>query len=766
MRHWWQKFEEFLTWWFQQYGKSTKKIMINTSSVMGNKRFAYLIVFTFIACSAVLIAVQINSAKNTDALIQNNNILLKELRSSNHLREIDRDILGVESRIRASIATNDTTHLNGVDQKIDEIENFLDSLSKSNADAAEEKMIHRLSVLAMDKKIVKEKLLHRYKTLGNMDDQTSIANPRARRISNEITDITAKIYKSRRLQMVDLSKENEEMGRKAKIYDFSLLALLVLSGAVVGYHIIRQFKRQHLLIKELDISERKASIAAQTKENFLANMSHEIRTPLSGILGFTNLLQKRPLDATSAEFVSSIQRSGENLMAIINDILDLSKIEAGMMRITPGTFSINGLINSVETLFLERAKEKGLTITSKVDASIPDTLTGDATRLTQILVNLIGNAIKFTHQGKIDIEIFKKSQTEKHIVLGFKISDTGIGIDKEKLNEVFERFNQGEDSITRNFGGTGLGLAIVKNLILLQNGNIEVISEQGKGTTFVFEIPYGISEEQLKTVNPVNPDYFKDKSNTALRVLVVDDNAINQSLMKHLLSQWNIDFDIVSNGLEAVEQLINETYDLVLMDIQMPKMDGYAATQQIREVLKLEIPIIAMTAHALAGEREKCLSSGMNEYISKPIKEEELFKLISNFGLKDSETNDVKNLQNERKFEFIDLSYMQSVSGGDTSFEQTVTQQFIDNIPSHLEQLNSAYQEHDFTTVKLRAHDLKSSISIMGLLTLLHEKLNVLEMATEQNSTAEQALKNVTETINNAREEAKIFSQSLHQLKK
>ncbi|WP_117585847.1 MULTISPECIES: hybrid sensor histidine kinase/response regulator [unclassified Chryseobacterium] len=617
----------------------------------------------------------------------------------------------------------------------------------------------------MDKKIVKEKLLHRYHSIGDMDDQTSIANPGARKISNEITDITAKIYKSRRLQMADLSRKNAEMGKKAKMYDISLLALLVLSGSIIGYHIIRQFRRQHLLIKELDVSEKKASVAAQTKENFLANMSHEIRTPLSGILGFTNLLQKRPLDETSKEFVSSIQRSGENLMAIINDILDLSKIEAGMMRITPGTFSINGLINSVETLFLERAKEKGLTISSKVDASIPDTLTGDATRLTQILVNLIGNAIKFTHQGKIDIEIFKKSQTEKNIVLGFKISDTGIGIDKEKLNEVFERFNQGEDSITRNFGGTGLGLAIVKNLILLQNGNIEVISEQGKGTTFVFEIPYGISEEQLKTVNPVNPDYFKDKSNTALRILVVDDNAINQSLMKHLLSQWNIDFDIVSNGLEAVEQLINETYDLVLMDIQMPKMDGYAATQQIREVLKLEIPIIAMTAHALAGEREKCLSSGMNEYISKPIKEEELFKLISNFGLKDSETNDAKKLQNERKFEFIHLSYMQSVSGGDTSFEQTVTQQFIDNIPSHLEQLNSAYHKKDFTTVKLRAHDLKSSISIMGLLPLLQEKLNVLEMATEQNVTAEQALKTVTETINNALEEAKIFSQSLHQLK-
>ncbi|WP_415327020.1 ATP-binding protein [Chryseobacterium sp. MMS23-Vi53] len=728
---------------------------------MGNKRFSYFIVLTFIAGTILLIAVQINSAKNTKELIQNNNTLLNELRSSNHLREIDRDILGVESRIRASIATNDTTHLEGIDQKINQIENFLDSLSKDNADAEEERLIHRLSVLAMEKKTTKEKLLHRYLSLGNMDDNTSIANPRARQISNEITTITAKIYESRRLHMVDLSKQSEEMGRKARIYDMSLLILLILSGAVVGYHILRQFRRQQLLIEELNVAEKKASVAAQTKENFLANMSHEIRTPLSGILGFTNLLQKRTLDATSTEYVSSIQRSGENLMTIINDILDLSKIEAGMMRITPGIFSINGLINSVETLFLERAKEKRLTISSKVDSTIPDTLNGDATRLTQILVNLIGNAIKFTHQGSIIIEVYNKKQTENDVTIGFKVSDTGIGINKEKLDEVFERFNQGEDSITRNYGGTGLGLSIVKKLILLQNGDIEVTSEQGKGTTFHFYIPYIISKEQLTTISTVDTYYFKDKSNAPLRVLVVDDNAINQSLMKHLLLQWNIDFDIVSNGLEAVDYLKNNNSDLVLMDIQMPQMDGYAATQQIREVLQLDIPIIAMTAHALAGEREKCLSRGMNEYISKPIKEEELFKLISNFGLKKSDELTTKITEEEPIYQIIDLSYMQSISGGDKSFEQIVTQQFIDNIPQHIEQLTSAYEKQDFTIVKLRAHDLKSSVAIMGLLPLLQEKLDILELTKDENLISKETLEQLNEVILKAVSEAKLFLKSI-----
>ena len=728
---------------------------------MGNKRFSYFIILTFIAGSLLLIAVQINSAKNTKELIQNNNRLLNELRSSNHLREIDRDILGVESRIRASIATNDTTHLNGVDQKIDEVENFLDSLSKDNADIEEQKLIRRLSVLALEKKLVKEKLLLRHKTIGDMDDQTSIANPRARKISNEITNITAKIYEKRRVDMVNLSKQSAEMGQKARFYDISLLILLILSGSIVGYHILRQFKRQRLLIQELDVAQKKALVAAQTKENFLANMSHEIRTPLSGILGFTNLLQKRPLDETSKEFVSSIQRSGENLMAIINDILDLSKIEAGMMRITKGIFSINGLVNSVETFFVERAKEKGLTISSKIDTLIPDTLNGDATRLTQILVNLIGNAIKFTHQGNINIEIYNKQQTESEVVIGFKVSDTGIGIDKEKLIEVFERFNQGEDSTTRNYGGTGLGLSIVKSLIELQNGDIEVISEQGKGTTFHFYIPYTIAKEQLSVVPKVDTDYFKDKTNTPLKVLIVDDNAINQSLMKHLLSQWNIDFETANNGLEAVEFLKNNDCDLVLMDIQMPQMDGYVATQTIREELKLNTPIIAMTAHALAGERERCMSRGMNEYISKPIKEEELFKLISNFGLKENEKTETNAEEIVSNYEFIDITYLKSISNGDKDFERTVTQQFLDKVPTHLQELKLAYDNKDFKLLKLRAHDLKSSVAIMGLLPLLEEKLDILELTTEENSASQLVLEEVKDVLLKSFFEAKLFMKSI-----
>lgn len=716
---------------------------------MGNKRFGYFILSAFVAGTILLVAVQINSARNTAKLIQNNATLLKELRSGNHLREIDRDILGVESRIRASIATNDTSHLEGVDDKINKVTIFLDSISGNNKDTGIQRLINRLSVLALEKRNTKEKLLARYLTLGNMDDTSSIANPRARKISDEITATTAKIYESRQRLMMELSQRSEDMGNKARMYDIALLGLLLVSGAIICVFIVRQFRRQHLLIAELNKSEQKASVAAQAKENFLANMSHEIRTPLSGILGFTNLLQKRKLDEGSAEFVSSIQKSGESLLAIINDILDLSKIEAGMMRITPNTFSVNGLLHSVETLFGERVKEKGLTLSSTVDSSIPDTLIGDATRLTQILVNLIGNAIKFTQYGGITIEVYNKKLTVDGIWLGIKVSDTGIGIDKKKLDEIFDRFNQGEDSTTRNYGGTGLGLSIVKNLILLQKGNIEVSSEQGKGTSFDFYIPYGISEQQLKNAVVSDWQYLTDKEFMPLHVLVVDDNVTNQSLMKHLLLQWNVSFDIASNGVEAIKKLQIRKYDMVLMDIQMPQMDGYVATQQIREVLKLDIPIIAMTAHAMAGEREKCLSRGMNEYISKPINEEALFKLLSQFGFSKLK-QPVKALQNvsPSRYKYIDLAYMRSVSGGDRDFEETVTRQFLDNVPNSLQQLLNAFKNNNFKAVNGIAHDLKSSIAMFGLLPLLEGMLELLEYASEKKPGLESVVEQIKSVIN------------------
>src|ERR1022692_610807 len=384
----------------------------------------------------------------------------------------------------------------------------------------------------------------------------------------------------------------------------------------------------------------------------------------------------------------------------------------------PAITGIRRLVQSIQALFTEKINEKGLGFSTSIDDTIPDTLSGDATRLTQILVNMIGNAVKFTSKGTIHIGLSDQGVTEKHIRIGFVISDTGIGIAKGKLIGIFERFRQAEDSITRKYGGTGLGLSIAKDLILLQNGEIEVESVLEKGNTFRFIIPYEIasSKSNISKLSEVAGLEYPDWQH--LLILVVDDNEMNQNLLRHLLKGWKLSFDIVINGAEALEMLKTHKYDLVLMDIQMPVMDGYTAAEEIRLKLKLDIPIIAMTAHAFAGEREKCLSFGMNEYIAKPINERELYRLIKELAGIETEARVFEN--NARRedatgYRYINLGYMREISGGDKQYERTVTELFIETIPLDLGMLGSAFVNKDLAKLRQTAHDMKTNVSVMGL---------------------------------------------------
>ncbi|UOE47157.1 ATP-binding protein [Mucilaginibacter sp. SMC90] len=730
--------------------------MRSASSVMANKKFAYLILASFVAGTILLLVIQYNFSQNMQSMRKGNESLLRELHTSNHLREIDRDLLGVEARIRAAIATDDTSHLEGVDAKIKAVKDYLDSLRGRNHNAKVKQYLERLNILADEKVRIKNELLNHYHKTGNMNDTSFIANPRARRISNEITDVTHKIYDNRQKMMDELSVAVIDNSSKARMYGNILMVFMFLSGGTLCWFIVNQFRQQNRLINRLNESEKTAREALLIKENFLANMSHEIRTPLNAILGFTNLLKRRKIDVDADEFVGSIQKAGENLMAIINDILDLSKIEAGMMRIVHSPFSVRGLIDSIETLFNERIKEKGLAFNSNIASDVPDTLIGDATRLTQILVNLIGNAMKFSEYGCIRVEVYNKQVTDKTIKLGIRVADDGIGIQKDKLASIFERFNQAEDSITRSYGGTGLGLSIVKDLVVLQLGEIEVSSEPGKGTEFNFYIPYTIADEQL--TGHVNDDVIdlKPKVSHDLNILVVDDNIMNQSLMKHMLTQWDVGFDVVSNGEEAINKLQSEVYNVVLMDIQMPKMDGYTATYHIRNDLELDIPVIAMTAHAMAGEREKCLSHGMNEYIAKPVNDDDLFKLILKFVPGASRPEQPAAI-NEYTYQYIDLNYMKDISKGNAAYEKLVTSQFIELTLADVNTLKNMFSAEDFAGLKSTAHNMKTTVAIMGLLPALEADLDELEQATTADTETLRLINDITGVCLNAIDDAKHF---------
>ena len=404
-------------------------------------------------------------------------------------------------------------------------------------------------------------------------------------------------------------------------------------GNVLGAVLVaRDITEQKIFESELIEAKRNAVLAMQKaeesnklKEAFLANMSHEIRTPMNAIIGFSDILSKRVLGEQEKEYVLTIKTAGENLLTIINDILDISKIEAGMMSFEEHTFSIQEIFISLNIMLLEKSKEKNLELIFNYDQNVPNILLGDNTRLTQIIINLAGNAIKFTQEGKVEVYVKVIKEDEETALLEFSVIDTGIGIPQDKLDHIFERFRQAESHTTRKYGGTGLGLSIAKQLAELQGGTLSVKSEVGVGSEFSFCIPYKKSKE-VQFIEIATEKKYNMEDLSKLNILLVEDNKLNVKLILSLFSEYNLKLEIAENGSVGIEKIKQKKYDIILMDMEMPVMNGYEAATVIRMELKNNIPIIAMTAHAMAGERERCLRLGMNDYISKPINSNLLFE--------------------------------------------------------------------------------------------------------------------------------------------
>jgi PAS domain S-box-containing protein len=366
---------------------------------------------------------------------------------------------------------------------------------------------------------------------------------------------------------------------------------------------------------------------AKTKDAFLANMSHEIRTPLNAIIGFQDLLKQSGLNSEQSYYAEIISAALKNLNVIINDILDLSKLENGKLTLEKRPFNIEASARQAIQMQMAPAKAKNLKLMLSYDSDIPNNIIGDEIRLNQILINLISNAIKFTQQGKVEVIITETEKTKTHVTIQFRIKDSGIGIHASKLEMIFDRFTQAEDYTTRVYGGTGLGLNIVKSLVDLHEGSLAVTSEPGKGSEFVFEIKYLIDS----SIKPTAKAFEKEKTESklqGLQILLVEDNVHNQLLAKIYLERNGANIDVAGNGLIALDKMQAKGYDVILMDVQMPVMDGIATTQEIRNKLKSNIPVIGCSAHSLNSEKIKCVESGMNDYITKPYSETEMIQSI------------------------------------------------------------------------------------------------------------------------------------------
>jgi signal transduction histidine kinase/ActR/RegA family two-component response regulator len=421
-------------------------------------------------------------------------------------------------------------------------------------------------------------------------------------------------------------RPNNEIGTLAHAIDEMALRLKDATGQ------LREYSRS------LEAARDEALAASLAKSLFLANMSHEIRTPLNAVIGMTELTLQSPLDPEQHENLSTVMEAGEFLLAVIDDILDFSKIESGKMELSPHVFDCRTLVRSVVSLFSARAEKLGIDLVLDMHEDTPAFIETDANRLRQVLVNLVGNAIKFTKNGSIRIAVRPEGplQTKDIARLQFEIRDTGIGIPEGKQASIFNAFEQADNSHTRDYGGTGLGLAISRQLVALLGGSLSVTSAVGQGSTFRFAIVAPASSERSddapvagKTTSAVDRATLTPAR--CAKVLLAEDNAVNRKLVERILSQAGHRVMAAENGRIALEKLAAQEFDLVLMDIQMPEMDGLEATRRIRESelgTGRRIPIVALTAHAMGGDRERFLSQGMDEYLSKPLRARDLHRVI------------------------------------------------------------------------------------------------------------------------------------------
>ncbi|SDW33796.1 hybrid sensor histidine kinase/response regulator [Flavobacterium degerlachei] len=482
---------------------------------------------------------------------------------------------------------------------------------------------------------------------------------------------------------------------------------------------IQDITDQKQIEEELILAKNLAEQSVRVKEQFLTNMSHEIRTPMNGIIGFARILERTNLDSSQEQSVKAIKRAGKNLMVIINDILDFSKIEADKIVLEEVDFSLSKAIKTVIELLSTLAEEKKVKLLFKIDPEINNFLVGDPTRLSQILINLVGNALKFTEKGSVELIVSQEEQSASSAVIRFTVIDTGIGIPENKIDSIFESFNQASNETTRKFGGTGLGLTITRKLIELLGGSIVVKSELEKGSEFTFSIQYKKAEERnpdgaAELIKQLSPEFLKD-----INILLVEDNELNQLLAIKIFEGWDKEITVADNGKTAINKIENNDYDVILMDIQMPEMDGNELTKYIRKHMgsKSNIPIIALTAHATLAEEKRCLENGMNDYLSKPFHFSVLLqKLHDNLMNIDRNNTSVDLVEQEINSEnLINFSYLNEFADDDSEFIAKMVSMFLNNTPVSLQLILEANQADNMAVLKSEVHKLKSSISLLGI---------------------------------------------------
>jgi len=548
-----------------------------------------------------------------------------------------------------------------------------------------------------------------------------------------------------------------------------------VQGVVVVARDITDQKKNETELKDAKISAEmakevaedekgKAEDAVKAKQQFLSNMSHEIRTPMNAIIGFTKVILKTDLSAKQREYLTAIKMSGDALIVLINDILDLAKVDAGKMTFEQTPFKMALSISAMLHLFEPKIQEKNLQLVKEYDERIPEVLMGDPVRLHQIILNLVSNAVKFTGHGKITVGVRLLSEDNEKATIEFSVTDTGIGIKEENITKIFDSFRQASSGTSRLYGGTGLGLAIVKQLVEPQGGTINVKSKVGEGSTFSFILNFKKTDanpEMIEELLELNPEIKN------IKVLVVEDMALNQLLMKTLLDDFGFERDIAGNGKVAIEKLQNKLYDIVLMDLQMPEMNGFEATEYIRYVMKSKIPIIALTADVTTVDLAKCKAVGMNDYIAKPVDERLLYSKI--VGLVKKPTKQLvenRDSKYEKKNEkCIDLDYLMHRTKSDPTLMMEMISLYLEQTPPLVHTMKKSFEDKDWSLLHAAVHKMIPSFSIMGISPSFENMAKQLKdyATTQQQSTEIQDL--VLQIENVCNQACKELQEELHMIK-
>ncbi|TMI89176.1 MAG: response regulator, partial [Bacteroidetes bacterium] len=466
-----------------------------------------------------------------------------------------------------------------------------------------------------------------------------------------------------------------------------------------------------------------AEDAVKTKQQFLSNMSHEIRTPMNAIIGFTKVLLKTDLSAKQKEYLTAIKLSGDALIVLINDILDLAKVDAGKMTFEQTPFKMASSISAMLHMFEPKIQEKNLQLVKEYDNRIPEVLLGDPVRLHQIILNLLSNAVKFTTKGKITVSVNLIHDDEKKVTIEFGVTDTGIGIPADKIGKIFENFQQASSATSRLYGGTGLGLSIVKQLIEPQGGSIRVKSKIDEGSAFSFTLDFQKTNADVEAEAEILELIPEIKN---IKVLVVEDIALNQLLMKTLLDDFGFEQDIAANGKIAIEKLSQKngdgtikSYDVILMDLQMPEMNGFDTTEFIRKTMNSNIPIIALTADVTTVDLAKCKAVGMNDYIAKPVDERILYSKIIGLVRKPAPIKYSDNKGNEtaqsEKIKYTDLAYLVRRTKSDPKLMMEMISLYLEQTPPLITIMKKSFRDRDWGSLHATVHKMIPSFSIMGI---------------------------------------------------